>query len=374
MPPPSSAPSANPAASSVFPEYPYNILASLIRHQGDMPMTLTILIRRAIPVFLALAFLFLATYAPAQSQTPSPALLVLNKADATLSIIDPTTLKTLAQIPTGEGPHELAVSDDGKFAFVANYGARTPGSTISVMDLLAQKELRRVDLGALRRPHGITFADGKVWFTAEQNKLIARYDPAANQMDWSLEIGQDGTHMLVFSKDRSLGFTSNIGSDSITLLQRASNPSGWTLTNIPVGKGPEGADVSPDAREFWAANSGDGTVSIIDVAAKKVAQTLDLRTNRANRLKFTPDGKLVLISDIGGNGLVIVDAATRKEIKRLNLGRQPEGILIVPDGSRAYVALAGEKSVSVLDLKSIEVIAHIPTGNDPDGLAWAARH
>jgi YVTN family beta-propeller protein len=180
--------------------------------------------------------------------------------------------------------------------------------------------------------------------------------------------------MLVFSKDRSLLFTSNIGSDSVTLLQRASDPSGWTLTNISVGKGPEGADLSPDAREFWAANSGDGTVSIIDVAAKSVVQTLDLRTNRSNRLKFTPDGKLVLISDLGANGLVIVDAVSRKEIKRLNLGRQPEGILVLSDGSRAYVALAGEKSVAVLDLKSLEVTARIPTGNDPDGLAWAARH
>jgi YVTN family beta-propeller protein len=336
-------------------------------------MTLSSVFRKTILAIFALALL-LAAHACAQSQTPSPALLVLNKADATLSIIDPATLKTVAQIPTGEGPHEITVSGDGKFAFVANYGARTPGSTISVMDLLAQKELRRVDLGVLRRPHGITFADGKVWFTAEQNKLIARYDPAANQMDWSLEIGQDGTHMLVFSKDRSVGFTSNIGSNSITLLQRASNPSGWTLTNIAVGKGPEGADISPDAREFWAANSGDGTVSIIDVAAKKVAQTLDLRTNRANRLKFTPEGKLVLISDMGGNGLVVVDAASRKELKRINLGRQPEGILVVPDGSRSFVALAGEKSVAVFDLKSLEVTAHIATGNDPDGLGWAVRH
>src|SRR5262252_10431786 len=127
------------------------------------------------------------------AQTPSPALLVLNKEDATLSIIDPGTLKTVAQIPTGEGPHEIAASDDGKMAFVANYGGRTPGNSISVMDLVAQKEIRRVDLGALRRPHGITFAEGKVWFTAEQNRVIARYDPAANQIDWLLGIGQNGT-------------------------------------------------------------------------------------------------------------------------------------------------------------------------------------
>jgi len=325
--------------------------------------------------FGSLAALLLLLLLPqfTAAQTPSPALLVLNKEDNSLSVVDPATLKTVAQISTGEGPHEIVASDDGKWAFIGNYGARIPGSTLSVIDLVAQKELHRVDLGALRRPHGLAFADGKLWFTAEQNKLIARYDPAVNQLDGLLGIGQNGTHMLVFSKDHSLLFTSNIGSDSITVLQRGSDPNGWTLTNISVGKGPEGADISPDAREFWAANSGDGTVSIIDVAAKRVTQTLDLHTNHSNRLKFTPDGKLVLISDPGSNALVIVDAASRKELKRFSVGRQPEGIVIPPDGARAYVALAGEKTVAVIDLKTLEVNARISVGNGPDGLAWALR-
>lgn len=328
---------------------------------------------RAMLCFIFLGALNLACVC-AQIQTPTPALLVLDKEDNMLSIIDPATSKTVTRIPTGEGPHEIVAADDGKLAFVANYGARTPGNTISVMDLVAQKELRRVDLGALRRPHGITFADGKVWFTAEQNRLITRYDPAANQIDWLLGIGQNGTHMLVFSKDRSQIFTSNIGSDSITLLQRGSDSYNWSSTNIAVGKGPEGGDVSPDGREFWAANSGDGSVSIIDVGAKKAAQTIDIHTKRSNRLKFTPDGKLVLVSDLSGNELIILEASSRKELKRLNLGRQPEGILILPDGSRAYIAVAGDNNVAVLDLKTLEVAARIPTGKGPDGMAWAVRH
>ncbi|HEY6943909.1 MAG TPA: beta-propeller fold lactonase family protein [Candidatus Acidoferrum sp.] len=323
---------------------------------------------------LVASFVFVTLSGLAAAQTPSPALLVLDKEDNMLSIIDPGTLKTSTRIPTGEGPHEITVSDDGKLAFVANYGRRTPGDTISVMDLVAQKELRRVDLGALRRPHGITFVEGKVWFTAEQNRLIARYDPVTNQVDWLLGIDQNGTHMLVFSKDRSQIFTSNIGSDSITLLQRGSDLNNWSATNIAVGKGPEGGDISPDGHEFWAANSGDGSISIIDVAAKKVAQTLDVRTGRSNRLKFTPDGKLVLVSDLGNHALVVLEAASRKEVKRLNPGRQPEGILIVPDGSRAYVAVAGENNVAVLDLKTLEITTRIPTGKGPDGLAWAVRH
>ena len=324
--------------------------------------------------FLCLLACLNAARARAQSETPSPALLVLDKEDNMLSIIDPATSKTVARIPTGEGPHEITASDDGKLAFVSNYGARTPGNTISVIDLVAQKELRRVELGALRRPHGITFADTKVWFTAEQNRLIARYDPASNQVDWLLGIGQNGTHMLVFSKDRSQIFTSNIGSDSLTLLVRSGDSVGWTATTISVGKGPEGADISPDGREYWAANSGDGSISIIDVAAKKVVQTVDVRTGRSNRLRFTPDGKLVLVSDLGNNALLVLDAASRKEVKRLNLGRQPEGILVVPDGSRAYVAAAGENAVALLDLKTLEVTSRIPTGKGPDGMAWAVRH
>lgn len=309
-----------------------------------------------------------------QTATPSPALLVLDKEDNMLSIIDPATAKTVARIPTGEGPHEIVASDDGKMAFVANYGGRTPGNTISVMDLAAQKELRRVDLGALRRPHGIVFADGKVWFTAEQNRLIARYDPAANQIDWLLGIGQNGTHMLLFSKDRSLLFTSNIGSDAITMLQHGSDPYAWSATNVSVGKGPEGGDLSPDGREYWAANSGDGSISIIDVATKRVLQTVDIHTKRSNRLKFTLDDKLVLVSDLAGNELIVLDASSRKEIKRLNVGRQPEGILIHPDGAHAYVAVAGEKTIAILDLKTLEVSGRIATGNGPDGMAWAVRH
>jgi YVTN family beta-propeller protein len=104
-----------------------------------------------------------------------------------------------------------------------------------------------------------------------------------------------------------------------------------------------------------------------------LSATLDLKTKRSNRLKFTPDGKLVLISDDGGGELVFVDAATRKERKRLKVGKGPEGTLVQPDGSKAYVALSGENAVAVIDLKTLEVTAKIATGNGPDGLAWAQR-
>ena len=319
-------------------------------------------------LFLSMAF--------AVAQTPSPALLVLEKNDKTLAIVDPTTLKVTARVPAGEDPHEIVASEDGKFAYISNYGAfQSPQHTISVVDLSQQKALPPIDLGALRAPHGLDLVKGKVYFTAEGSKVIGRYDPATHQVDWVLGIGQNRTHMLTVAKDESRIFTSNVNSDSIGILDRdkSGDASGWIETYIMVGKGPEGFDVSPDGKELWAANSHDGSVSVIDLASRKVVQTFDIHTKFANRVQFSPDGKLVLISDLGTGDLVVLDSATRKELKRLNLGHGVAGILIAPDGSRAYVAVSPDSQVAVVDLKSFAVTGHIPTGKGPDGMAWALR-
>jgi YVTN family beta-propeller protein len=300
----------------------------------------------------------------------SARLLVLNKEDATLSIVDPASGSVLGTVPTGEGPHELVVSSDGKFAFASNYGTGpSPGHTISMIDIAAKKEERRIDVAPLSRPHGLAFAGGKLYFTAEASKKIARYDPAASKVDWEFETGQTTTHMLLPMKDPRTIFTANIGSDSVSMVEQSS--SGWTQTVIPVGKGPEGIDVSPNGREVWSAHSRDGGVSIIDVATKKVVQTIALGTKRSNRIKLTPDGKFALVSDLEAGDLVVVDAAARKELKRVPLGRMPEGILITPDGSQVFVAVNGDNNVAVVDPKTWTVSRRISAGKGPDGLAWA---
>jgi YVTN family beta-propeller protein len=321
-------------------------------------------------------FLFVSVANCAFSQTPSPTLLVLEKNDKSLAIVDPSTLKVLGRVPAGEDPHEVVVSDDGRFAYISNYGAfQTPQHTISIADLSTQKALPAVDLGALRAPHGLEFVNGKVYFTAEGSKVIGRYDPATRMVDWTLGIGQNRTHMLVVSRDESRIFTANVNSDAISILDRdkSGDASGWIETPISVGKGPEGFDVSPDGKELWAANSHDGTVSVVNLINRKVVQTIDVHTKRANRVKFTPDGKLVLISDLDTGDLVVLEAASRKEVKRMNLGHGVAGILIVPDGSTAYVAVSTESQVAVVDLKTLSVTGRIATGKGPDGMAWAVR-
>jgi len=298
-------------------------------------------------------------------------LLVLNKDDATFVIVNPESGAITGNVPVGEGPHELIASTDGRYAFASNYGSGpAPGHTISMIDIAAQKEVRRIDVSPLSRPHGLAFANGKLYFTAEANKQIARYDPAADKIDWQFETGQNATHMVLPTKDLRTIFTSNISSDSVSAIQQNADGS-WTQTVIPVGKGPEGIDLSPDGREVWSAHSRDGGVSVIDVASKKVTHTIDAGTKRSNRIKLTPDGNFALISDVDPGELVVIDTAARTEIKRIALGKSPEGVLIAPDGSRAFVAVNGDNLVAVVDLKTWTVTKKLQTGTGPDGMAWA---
>jgi len=319
------------------------------------------------------------------AETPSVSLLALSKSEQTLSIVDPTTLAVVARVPAGPDPHEVIGSDDGKLAYISNYGGGAY-NTITVVDLVAQTTLPTIDLGALRGPHGLAFAGGKLWFTAEAAKAIGSYDPATKQIDWILGTGQDRTHMIYVFPSLNPIVTSNVNSATISLIEKTNSSSGppppgapprppsrtnWTETVIPVGKGSEGFDVSPDGKEIWVANAQDGTISVVDLAAKKVVQTLNANVRGANRLKFTPDGKLVFVSTLGGPDLVVLDGITRKEVKRVPIGHGAAGILMQPDGQRAYVACTPDDYIVVIDLKSLTVTGKITAGRQPDGLAWA---
>ncbi len=341
------------------------------------------------------------------ASTPSTSLLVLSKSDRTLSIVDPVSLQVVARMPSGPDPHEVVASSDGKFAYISNYGGGRY-NTITVVDLVQQKTLRAIDLGALRGPHGLMYVGGKVWFTAEAAKVIGSYDPATQKIDWVMGTGQNRTHMIYVFDDINKIVTSNVSSASMTFLEKSKGggpggpggpppggpggpppggpqggpgpggpqgppPDNWDETVVAVGRGAEGFDLSPDLKELWAANAQDGTISILDVAGKKVVQTLSANVKSANRLKFTPDGKFVFVAMLGGPDLVILDAATRAEVKRVKIGRGAAGIQMVPDGSRAYVACTPDSYVVVVDLKSLEVTGHINAGKEPDGMAWALQ-
>src|SRR5260221_12040216 len=311
---------------------------------------------------------------------PSPALLILSRADRVLSIVDPATRTIVAQVSAGPDPHEVVASAAGRFAYISNYGGGAY-NTITVVDLVHQSALPAIDLGPLRGPHGLEYAGGKVWFTAEVAKAIGSYDPSTHKIDWVLGTGQNRTHMIAVSPTLRRIVTTNVSSGSVTIIEpsrgqprgrgaRSTSATGpppaprsdWDETVVPVGNGAEGFDVSGDGNEAWVANAQDGTISIVDLANKRVVQTLAADVRGANRLKFTPDGTLAFVSILGGPDLVVLRAATRGVIKRGPVGQGAAGSLMDRDGGRAYVASIPRNNWPILDVKSLSGIGRIPAG------------
>jgi YVTN family beta-propeller protein len=303
-------------------------------------------------------------------QTAKPMLVALNKTEGTLAIIDPSEMKVLGKVPTGEGPHEVVLLPDGKTAVVANYGTGPkPGSSFSVIDVEAKKELRRVDLSPLMRPHGIQEIGGKVYFTAETNRLIARYDPAADKVDWMMGTGQNASHMIAGSGDQKKFYTANIASDSVTAFEFQNvPPAGSRITHIPVGKQPEAIDLSPDGKEIWVGLNAEGAVDVIDTTQNKVVEKVKLG-DRPYRVKFTPDGKQVVATLITVKEILVIETATRKELKRIKLESVPLGIVFSKDGKIAFVTVVQSDFVLKVDLEKGEVVGKVEVGQGPDGIA-----
>ena len=341
---------------------------------------------------LSLAWLLASLPAAAGEGT----LVVLNKSEATASLIDLDRGASVATVPTGEGPHEVAVSPDGRLAVVADYGTREkPGSTLTVIDVASAKAVRTIALSGHSRPHGIAWLpDGKrAVVTVEESRAALLVDVAAGKVLHAIGTGQDVSHMVAVAADGSRAFVANIGSGSVTALDL---DKAERIRDIVTGEGAEGIDISPDGAEVWVTNREADTVTVIDAAGLGVLATLDVKDPSAPdsrpfpiRARCTPDGRHVLVSNARGGEVIVIDRAKRAILRRIPMkltssetegrlfGGQfgessvPIGILIPPSGKRAYIANANADVVSVLDLTTWELTGSLRPGREPDGMAWS---
>jgi len=315
-------------------------------------------------------------------------LIVLNKSGASASLIDDVTGKVVATVETEAFPHEVAVSPDGRLAVGANYGNRdNPGATLTVIDIPAAKVVKTISLGEYRRPHGIQWlSDNKhVVVTVEANKALLKIDVAAGKVASAVETGQETSHMVVVTPDGKRAFVANIRSGSATAIDLEN---GKKLKDIVTGEGAEGIDVTPDGAFLWVTNRAADTVSVIDTATLEIVDTIEVKTFPI-RAKVTPDGNHVLVSCARSGDIAVFDAKTRKEVRRISFetkakstdGRLfsdqfgessvPIGIVIRPDGKRAYVAHANADIISVIDLTTWELEGRWTAGKEPDGMDYS---
>jgi len=331
-----------------------------------------------------------AAPAAATAAKPRGTLIVLNKAEASASLINLDTGKVVATLPTGAGPHEAAVDRDGRFAIVTNYGTGpAPGSSLTLIDVPAAKVVRTLDLGKYRRPHGVAWLpDGRrVAVTCEENRALLLVEARSGRIEAAIDTDQAVSHMVAVSPDGRRAFVANIGSGSVTVIDLESKA---RVKNLPTGAGAEGIALQPDGKTLWVTNRAADTVSVVDTVTLEVAASLPSAAFPI-RAAATPDGRFVLVSNAKSGDLAIFDAAGRIETRRVAMQRTAEvtdgrlfggqfgdspvpiGILIHPDGKEAYVANANADAVAVVDLVEWSVRGWLRAGREPDGMAWSAR-
>ena len=315
--------------------------------------------------YAGLAAILSATGAMADDQ-----IVVVNKGDDTISILDAASYDNAGDVSVGNNPHEVYVSPDGRTAYVSDYGG-AQGTTISVVDLDSAVRTDVWDLGGNRGPHGIWVSpDGAhVWATTETSGTVIELSSETGEMTNVWETGQRVSHQLVPTPDATKLYIANIGSGSVTVIDRASG----AVTTVPTGAGAEGIDVSPDGTEVWVTNRAANTISVIDVATDTVLETFSSGGTLPIRAKFTPDGSEVWISNGTSNQVAVFHAESRELLDTIDVGAVPIGILMSPEGEHVFIANTQDDLVTVIDAATREVIDQISTGDEPDGLAWASR-
>jgi DNA-binding beta-propeller fold protein YncE len=313
----------------------------------------------------------LALCAGAAWSQPAGTLVVTNKTPSTATIIDIATNRILATLPTGGGPHEVAISSDGRLAVVTNYGV-PPRNTLTVIDVPGLRVVRTVDLGSYTAPHGIVFlpGDSLVVVTSEATRNIVIVNVIAGVVRKAISTDQPGSHMVGVTANGTRAYTGNIGANTVTELDLAE---GKVLRRFDVPAQPEAINVTPDGAEVWVGSNATGKVSVIDLSTGSVSTAAE-GFGWPYRMLFSPDRKLVIMPDLRGNEVRFVDRASRRELGRLAFPNGgPQGITITPDGKYLFQSLSAEARVAIVDPATRQVIGYLAAGQTPDGIAYTIR-
>ena len=325
------------------------------------------------------AYLAVCAFAPrARAET----VVVVCKSDFQLALVDPATEKVLLKLPTGLGPHEVAVSPDGRTAYVSNFGRYSvypagdtehdkAGHTITVIDLVDRKVKTTFDLGTHTGPHGMTVShDGKlVWVTTETPQAVLELDAGSGKILHVWNTNQERSHMIVATPNEAKFYVTNTVSGSVSVIDRSTSE----VKVIATGPGTEGIAISPDGKEVWAASRLDDKISVISTATDSIVAAFPSSGKGPKRMDFTPDGTQVWVTNPSSNQTTVFDARARELLASLTLSKSPSGVYISSDGRHAYITNAVANELTLIDVPSRKILKAMAIGTDPDGVAWSAR-
>jgi DNA-binding beta-propeller fold protein YncE len=322
---------------------------------------------------ISVALLFLAMN-PASAQT----LLVVNQGDTDVSVVDAKVgreIATIAEKTTGVHGHEIAVSADGRTAFVPIYGSSgvgkpgIDGHDMLVIDVPSRQIVGDIDFGHGVRPHFPVFdpVSGMIYVTTELDKSITIVDPKTRKIVGEVPTGQEESHMLVISHDGKRGYTSNVGPGTVSVLDMVGRK---TLAIIPVSGQDQRISISADDKLVFTADQTKPQLAVIDTATNRVKTWVPL-PGTGYGTAATPDGRSLLVAVPSANQVAVVDLASMKVAGSIEVPNMPQEILIPPDGKTAYVSCAAAGKVAAIDLAQWKVEKVIAAGKFADGLAWA---
>jgi YVTN family beta-propeller protein len=315
---------------------------------------------------------------PGQSSTGGT-LLVANKTDRTLSVIDVAAGKAVRAVPE-DGPtgHEVTASPDGKVAYVPIYGdsgvgrAGSDGRNMMVIDIASGKTVGNVDFGKGVRPHHPVIGPKNklVYVTTELNQTVTIIDPKTLKIVGAVPTGADESHMLAISRDGKRGYTANVGPGSVSVLDLEAKK---TVAVIPIStKRTQRIALSVDGKLAWTADQGEPRLAAIDTAANKIDHWIPLPAVGFSTAP-TPDGKFLIVTSTAANKVFVVDLATKTVAHTLDMPRIPQEVIVRPDGKMAYVSCDIEAKVVSVRTSDWKVDATMDAGKGADGLAWAGK-
>lgn len=306
-----------------------------------------------------------------RSAAEGQVLVVGHKQGDSVGFYNAETGQLLTTVPVGVKPHEMALSADGRFIYVTNYGVDSytstapGGNTISVIDAARREKLADIDLGKFHRPHGIQRArSGRLYVTIDLPPSLLVIDPAKRTILRDYPLNQSAPHMLAVSADERKAYVANSSSGSVSAIPLAGPTA---IKNISVGGVPMGLALNPAGDRLFATTRTANNIAVIDTRTDEIVHQMGV-PGQPVRLRFTPDGKKLLVSTIEAGEVVVIDAAAFRVIHRFPAGRQSEGILVDPAGRFGFVSAQGDNRVTKFSLGDWKPLLEIKTGPRPDPL------
>jgi YVTN family beta-propeller protein len=306
-------------------------------------------------------------------------LLVANKGDRALGIIDTASGKQIAAVPEGGVTgHEVIASKDGKIAYVPIYGdsgVGKPGSdgrTMAVIDLASRKVISTFDFGKPLRPHCpiIGPKDGLLYVTTELGNSITVIDPKTLKIVGTVPTGEAESHMLTISRDGKRGYTANVGPGNVSVLDLENRK---VVTTIPISGQTQRISISVDDKSVFTSDQMQPRLAVINTATNKVENWIPLPAPGYGTAP-TPDGKYLVVAVPNANKVAVIDLKAKKVAQAIDVPKAPQEVLIRPDGKFAYVSCDASGKVAAIRTSDWKVESLIDAGQGADGLAWAPSH